>query len=387
MRFGLFLILLFSLFSCRKVEEVSRPPVVTNYETFITKASPYIKDESLDVFTAQPWYAYDEANHIIWPIFRVYALKANQVYYKVQIIDYYNNRSEPGNYTLRIQPEGSAAFEWDFEAQGCGNVYTNLDFKECKQDPEKNIYTYLNFENKSSWKMSDAEARRRSDWHMAFNGTDVKINAGNQGPGDARIGDLYLYQDFFFNDAPDFQEIAEVSFSDKGKRFFDLNFDVRQAAFALPPGVERVISEADWFRDVRGNRQAKSNSWWIVKGGEGNTFSKFHFQSIVEIKSGDDGTKLETTMKLGFYYQGVGEDSFSDELREWTLPTFDTDQQLIRWCLDFDSQSVVDCSNKAWDIRLSVLNFGSERLWFVVVNEGAMGPLTSDVAQGLGKAP
>lgn len=377
-------LLLVCLFSCREVVEVSRPPVVTNYDAFITKASPYVKDESLDVFASQPWYAYDESNHIIWPIFRVYALKANRQYYKVQIVDYYNDRSEPGNYTLRIQPEGRKAFEWDFEAQGCGNVYTNLNFKECKRDPNQNIYTYLNFENQTSWKMPDVEARLRSDWHMAFNGTDVKINAGNQGPGDARIGDLYLFGGFFFNGAIDFQEVAEVSFSDKGKRFFDLNLGVTQATFALPPGVERVINESDWFAETRGSRLAKADSWWVVKGGEGDTFSKFHFKSIDETKEGE---KITTAMTLDYFYQGVGENEFSTDLKSWKLPPFSTDDEFLQWCLDFDSQSVIECSDERWDIRLSVLNFDGIREWFIAVNVGALGPLSNEIATGLGRAP
>lgn len=384
MRFIIFLFLLITIFSCRKVTEVARPPVVTNYEAFKTKASPYIKDESFDLFLAKPWYSYDEANHIIWPIFQIYALRADKKYYKVQVIDYYDDRSQPGNYTLRIQPEGQASFEWSFEAQGCGNVYTNLNYKECQKDPEKNIYTYLNFNNRSSWKMSAAEAKQRQDWHMAFNGTEVKINAGDEGPGNTRIGDLYLYQDFFFNGAADFQEIAEVSFSDKGKRFFDLNLDPRQAAFALPPGVERVINEEDWFQERRGSRSAVSDSWWIVKGGEGDTFSKFHFKSIDEVET---DSVIETTMTLEFYYQGPANDSFSQEAITWKLPTFDTTQRLIRSCLDFDSQSVVSCSDSRWDIRLSVLNRRGQRRWQINVNQGAMGPLSSETAQSFSFAP
>lgn len=376
--------LLLFVISCRKVVEVARPPVVTNYEAFKTVPSPYIKDESFDLFLAKPWYSYDEANHIIWPIFQIYALKTEKAYYKVQVIDYYDGASVPGNYTLRIQPEGQSAYEWSFEAQGCGNVYTNLDYKDCLKNPKKNIYTYLDFNSARAWKMATDEAKTRSDWHMAFNGTEVKINAGNEGPGATRIADLYLYRDFFYNGAADFQEIAEVSFSDKGKRFFDLDFDLRGAAFALPPGVERVINEESWFQENRGFRQANDQSWWIVKGGEGNTFSKFHFKEIIE-ETIDE--VIQTTFVLEFYYQGEGEDQFESSPRLWKLPTFGSDKRLIRWCLDFDSQEVINCSDSRWDLRFSALNRRGQRRWQINVNQGAMGPLAPSEAATFQKAP
>ncbi len=377
-------VFLIALSSCRDVAQVIRPPAVTNYEAFITKGSPYVKDEPFDVFLAKPWYSYDEANHIIWPVFQVYALKANQRYYKLQVIDYYDDQSQPGNYTLRIQPEGQAAYEWSFEAQGCGNVYTNLSYKECLKDPEQNIYTYLNLETRQSWKMATWQARSRGDWHIAFNGTEVKINAGDQGPGQTRIGDLYLYQDFFFNGAADFQEIAEVSFSDKGQRFFDLDLDVRSAAFALPPGVERVVFEDDWFRDVRGSRKAVDSSWWIVKGGEGNTFSKFRFREIDEVSV---GRVVESTFTLEFFYQGQSDSQFEATPRLWKLPMISSRERLLKWCLDFDSQEIIECSDSRWDLQLSVRNRGRRRRWQINVNAGAMGPLTQDVARIYQTAP
>lgn len=376
--------LIFSLLSCREVRQAIKPPKETNLLSYLKTPSPYVKDESLDLFLTNPWYTYDESNHIIWPIFQVYSLKADDRYFKVQVIDYYDEQSQPGHYTLRVQEEGKSAFLWDFYAQGCGNVYTNLSYKECIKDPETNIYTYLDFDSQTSWQMSDEEARANKVWDIAFNGTEVKINAGIQGPGDSRIADLYLYEGFFSNTAADFQEIAEVSFSDKGKRFFELNIDLRNVAFSLPPGVDRVVNEPYWFKERDGLHVANPANWWILKGGEKNSYSKFHVKEILENKNED---LVESTIVFEYFYQGIGTDVFEPTLKEWKLPPFDSSQRLLKWCLDFDSESLIDCSEEHWDLRLSVSNRRGRRRWRINVNEGAIGPLKSDEARIFQSAP
>jgi hypothetical protein len=92
----LILLLNFIMFSCRQIVEVEAPQKITDIRAFIKKSSPYVKDESLDIFLTKPWYTYDEANHIIWPIFQVYSLKTKGKYYKMQVIDYYDDNSLPG---------------------------------------------------------------------------------------------------------------------------------------------------------------------------------------------------------------------------------------------------------------------------------------------------
>ena len=374
----LILLLNFIMFSCRQIVEVEAPQKVTDIRAFIKKSSPYVKDESLDIFLTKPWYTYDEANHIIWPIFQVYSLKTKSKYYKMQVIDYYDDNSLPGFYTLRIKEEGNQTYLWDFEAKGCGNVYTNLDYKDCQKNPQKNIYTYLNMSTRSSWKMSEAEARLRNDWDIAFNGTEVKINSGDRGPGDSRIGDLYLYEGFFFDEAADFQEIAEVSFSDKGERFFGLDLNLRNVAFALPPGIDRVVYEPYWH-DVSGEFfKARPESWWVLKGGKENSFYKFHISSINEEKLVDT---ISSTIEFEFYSQGPEDQEFKNVTQHWKLPTFDSDTRLIKWCLEFESKEVIDCSRNDWDLLLSVSSRRGRRRWRINVNQGAIGPLSFEETQ------
>lgn len=364
-------------FSCRDVVEKEQRSSRQELSAYIETRSPYIKDESLDFFLTYPWYAYDEGNHIIWSNFRVYSLKAKDSYYRFQVIDYYSEAGLPGHYTLRVQKEGQQTFLWDFEAQGCGNVYTNLNYKECLNNPEENIYTYLDFERQESWKMTEAQAQTNSQWDLAFNGTEVKMNAGDSGPGKTRMAELYFYGGFSRGETADFQRIAEVSFSDKGERYFEIPLSLREVSFALPPGVPRVVYEPDWFQKDEDSDfySAVPKSWWILKGSKHSSFMKFHVADIQEEFVGED---IQTQIQFEYFYQGPGEDSFSQESKEWSLPTFDSSQRFIRWCLDFDDEQVVDCSQDSWELRFSALNRGGQRRWLFNVNAGAIGPLNYD---------
>lgn len=383
MKQNIFLIILIFVlcFSCRDIVEQKQETSQQGISHYLEARSAYIKDESLDFFLTYPWYAYDEGNHIIWPNFRVYSLKTDDSYYRVQVIDYYNDQALPGHYTLRVQKEGEQAFLWDFEAQGCGNVYTNLNYKECQNNPKKNIYTYLDFDTQKSWKMTETQALSNLDWDLAFNGTEMKMNAGNSGPGKTRMGELYFYGGFSRGETADFQRIAEVSFSDKGERFFNQDMSLRDVSFALPPGVPRVVFESDWFRKENNSEfhAAVSKNWWVLKGGEALSFMKFH---IADIKEEIVGDKIQTEILFEYFYQGPSEREFSQELTTWRLPKFDSGQRFIRWCLDFDEREVVDCSEKSWELRFSALNRSGQRRWLLNVNAGAIGPLSYEDMRG-----
>ena len=369
----LLILLVVLLNSCRGINEQPIQKKEQAIEYYIKAHSPYVLDESIDIFLKRPWYVYDESNHIIWPNFQVYALKTKGTYYKLQIVDYYRKDSRPGFYTLRLQKEGENIKSLNFDAQGCGNVYTNLQYKECIKNPSLNVYTYLNVETLDYWKMSNEEAKENELWDIAFNGTEVKINSGFNGPGKVRIGDLYLYEGFFNQGVAEFQRIATVSFGDKGLRFFNLDFDLRQVAFALPPGVERVVSEEDWYQKDQGFHTPVTESWWILKAPEFGSFFKFHIKEIIENKIENE---IHTTIILEFYSRDKNTNFFSLNSSIWSLPKFTSRQRLIKWCLDFDDKRVVNCQLKSkWDLKFSASNRRGKRKWRFNVNQGAIGPL------------
>lgn len=359
--------------SCRKIEEkVSKSEPSLNIMAYYQESDPYVGDESLNTFLKFPWYVYDEENHIIWPNFRIYSVRTKGDYYKLQIIDYYDDSSLPGRYTIRLDSKERGFESWSFEAQGCGNVYTNLSYKECLKNPATNVYTYLSLKERRSWKMSSTEALINKEWDIAFNGTEVKVNSGQEGPGDSRIANLYLYGAFFKGAVANFQLIAKESFGEKGMAFFEIPFRLENAAFSLPEGVDRVINESDWFEATRSGYRPLSDNWWVVKGGEERAYTKLNFSSIEEKEV--DGF-IESTITLGLYNQGAMDSRFGD-FESWTLPTFSSEERLIKWCLDLQNKEVVDCSSPDHDLLLSISNRRGRRRWRINVAKGAIGPLT-----------
>ncbi len=367
-------LLVLVIVGCKEVKQKVLPPVDDRLEAWSVELSPYVKDQSLDFFLESSWYSYDESNHIIWPNFRIYGLRINGEYTKLQIIDYYDDFSNPGNFTLRVQKEGEPVKLIDFNAQGCGNVYTNPTYKECMNDPNRNAFTYLDLEVGSYRLMSDEEALKHKDWDIAFNGTNVRLNSGKYGPGNVRAANLYIYGSFFANGKIDFQKIAEESFGQKGQKFFDQEFDMRKAPYAVPQGQERAIHESDWFLKNGDFHQAVNENWWIVKGGEAGAYTKFNVTEIMEESVGE---LIETTIKLTLYNQKAGESEFGVE-EEWVLPKFDTSKRLIKSCLDLHKKQIVSCSDSGVDLILSISNRRGNRRWRFNVIQGAVGPLNLD---------
>ena len=72
----------------------------------------------------------------------------------------------PGYYTMRIQNEGQAFFEWKFNAAACGNVYTNPNYDKCFKNPDENIFTYLNLETQTVFKLNAAQSKEFNE--MAY---------------------------------------------------------------------------------------------------------------------------------------------------------------------------------------------------------------------------
>lgn len=354
-----FSILFFS--QCRKIETVINNNEVVSYLSFVKPLSPFVEDKNTDFFLDNSWYVYDEANHIIWPNFRVFGLKKDQSYYKFQIIDYYNQDSMPGYYSLRFYKKDVGEKEIFVAAPACGNVFTNPQYLECSKDPEKNIFTYLNIDNSKTWIMTEFEASIRDDWDIAFRGTEVILNSGIHGPGSVRIADLFLNKNYYRNGNVDYQGIAQESFGAKGRLFFDISFPLERAPYALPAGRDRVIFEEDWYQNRRGTHIPKSDNWWLVKDHSGQHIIPFSVKDIEDIKL-DGSIETSITFDLGRF--GV-----------WTIGPFSSAERLIKLCLNLLDKEIVNCNSEQTDMIFSALNRGSRRSWRFNVIHSAVGPL------------
>lgn len=370
--------LLILLVSCAKVEPLTKDEQEESFTQFITKKSQYIQDKSTDIFEETPWYSYDENNHIIWPTFSVYALRTNNSYYKFQILDYYDSNANPGHFTIRVAKESESEKIYQFNASGCGNVYTNRNYEQCLNNPLTNIYKYLNIETGKVYDYTDERAKESKQWDIAFNGTNIRINAGKYGQKGTRIGSLFIYSNFFPTGVVDYQRIAEVSFSDRGARFFNLEMDPKQVPYELPPGVDRVINEPDWFKKSEEDQnlfQAKNENWWLVQSSDKKSYFKFNIAEINE--SLIDETTIETEIVLNTYYQGPNDKVFNSELREWRLEKFDSKKRLVRLCLDLDEMKTVHCSSDKAKVDLIFMALNrSPRQWRIQTSSGAIGPIS-----------
>lgn len=377
-----FILILFSLGSCGRVSPLPEEEPSIDLSDSILSGSRYIKNQSFDLFQLEPWYIYDEENHIIWPNFNVYVVRVDGVYYKLQFIDYYDKQNLPGSYTIRLQEQGKPTLLWQFNAAACGNVYTNPDFDECMADPERNIFTYLNLKTQASSQMKNTAAGQSQDWHIAFNGTSVKINSGISGPGNVRVGLLYKYRPFYRGKNVNWREIANHAFGKKGEEFFNIDFDYHKVSFFLPQGVKRVINEPDWYTKVKNTpylRKENNQNWWVLKHPEGQAFTKFRVKQVHESKLEND--TIDTQLTLEYYLQPSGAEQFESTLRTWQLPLFNSATERIKWCLDFENQEIIDCAkNESWDLKVSVFNWDplidEDREWKLLVNEGAFGPIS-----------
>lgn len=383
----LFVLSLSGIFGCSKVTPLAEDEQKVDLSESILSGSRYIKNQSMDLFQIEPWYIYDEANHIIWPNFNVYVIRAEGRYFKIQFIDYYDTNNLPGSYTIRIQEEGKPFFIWKFDAAACGNIYTNPDFEKCMNDPQQNIFTYLNLVNQTQFKMNNSLAKLASNWHIAFNGTNIKINSGESGPGNTRVGLLYKYRPFYRGKNVDWQKIAEQAFGKKGWDFFQLDYNYQKVSFFLPQGVKRVVNEPDWFRkipNVEFLRQANPNHWWVLKHPEQNAYSKFRVKEINETRLSND--TIDTQITLEYYLQTSGAENFETTPRLWELETFNSATERVKWCLNFELEQVQDCEDdETWDLRVSVFNwdplYDEDREWKLLVNEGAFGPISKEDMQ------
>lgn len=366
------------IISCAKVEPLAEKVEEKNYTDYIMARSQYIEDKSSDIFEETPWYSYDENNHIIWPTFSVYSLRTNKSYYKLQILDYYDQNSNPGHFTVRVAKEGDHEKIYSFKAAGCGNIYTNSNYETCLNNPLTNIYRYLNIETGDVYDLTDAQAKNNLNWDLAFNGTSIRVNAGKYGNKGTRIASLFIYSEFFSGGVVDYQKIAEVSFSDRGSRFFDLEMDLRNIPYSLPPGVERVINEVDWFQvsevDERLHTAIEEN-WWLIRSSDHKSYFKFNMAEINESIVEDE--KIETEFVIHSYYQSKDDLEFSPERRIWRLEPFSSKKRLVRLCLDLDAQEAVHCSREKEkvDISFTALN-RTPRRWKIETHSGAIGPIS-----------
>lgn len=385
MKYFILLLSLLFTFSCKRLKP--QPKDATVFVPFLSSSSLYLRDntndfESKSLFESVDWYTYDFfGGHIAWSNLDIFAVNNGRSTFYFQIESFYDPTQSAGksnptnfaNFTLNVQ-NNSGLSKVVFRAYACGAAQADpAGYAICQADPIRNRYTYLNLETLDVWKMSDSEAQRRTDWHIAFKDFDVMINNGINGPGRLLAGHAYRNGTFFelITDdvVPVLDNIKKANIALEGESYFDLiGTGIR---YYLPKGTSRAIHEDDWYRENALGEKVAIDNTWIVKSIEGNSFFKL---SIDEILNGEQ-------IVFGFNYQSPQSLEFNPETFTYSLPPV-TKGQIAEYCIDFDTSSL-GCDNPNWDVRFESTADGK---WYLWTNNGAIPLADKQVALGLTSA-
>jgi hypothetical protein len=380
-----FILISLTFVSCKRLEP--QPKESTVFVPFLSSSSLYLRDntegfESKSIFETLKWYTYDFAGgHIIWSNLDIYTVNTGRETYYFQIEDFYDPARPPApqlpenfaQITLNVKSHGQLT-QLNLDGYACGIQFLDpAGFARCQADPERNQFTYLNLSNLQSWKMTDAEAEKRTDWHVAFKDFEIKINNGINGPGRNLAGLAYRNEKFFKKSGgeivPILPSIKSAKIGGEALSYFDLM--TSNVRYYLPKGHERVMNESDWYKeDSLGNKQAVENIW-IVKSIEGNSFFKISVDEII------DNEKLV----FAYNYQAPQTQSFNIQTFTYEFPTLE-EGQAQEYCVDLD-KSELGCDNSNWDLKLETKADGTWLLW---THNGAFPVADKQLALGLNSA-
>lgn len=149
--------------------------------------------------------------HRVYPLFDVFAIQSRGVYYKLQIIDYYNEKNESGYYKLRLQGDSGEIHELNLDAFGCGMPIGGV----VNQCDTKDLFTLLNLKTLEITEMKKEDAYLNSGWDIGFHRRDIILNSQTEGVGDVRTALIYRNENFFDSDGePNLQKLADALMTD-----------------------------------------------------------------------------------------------------------------------------------------------------------------------------
>lgn len=366
-------VFVFAITACDKVElKPTQPQTSEEISDNDAFSGDFIKDSKGGLFISSKWYHYSLENHIIWPLYDVYAIKTPHGVYKLQIISYYDLiTSEAGVYTLKIDGGGQNR-EFILPAPGCGNPYTNPNHAACLTDPAQNAFVYLDLETLTTTTFTDTEALTQADWDIAFKGTDVRLNAGTSGPSSVVGALLGRFDGFLKNNQIDPMALQNPQLQQEAKNLFSTLSAQNVTHYFLPDGIDRVIHERDWYIEELGLRRPQTNKFWRVQAWDGETVYRVSFPELSDAVLAD-GYSTRLTVEFGL--ESVPAVTQTVQLDLSTV------HKALSLCISFTDASVVKCSsdNKQWEIKLvgqNQLKDGQwNRDWRFFTSNGAQGPL------------
>lgn len=367
-------ILIFSLLLGLSCGRLDPQPKIEEEESFNSALKVYTMDKDTGgLFEKIEWYDYYSVQRALISVLDIYAIRSNNRYYKMQILDFYpdNNLEKPGFYTVRVD-DGNGMQVLTFNAEGCGIPQSNPNFDTCVNS-EDDVFTYLRLSDQTLFKMSDDKAKASLDWDIAFKFDVIKLNSGNSGPGSV-VGALLsrerLYTSEDIEENERFNALFEAKAGDSDLGRFQANYDFINRRYFGPDGIDRVVYERFWFNESDGVRTAVPGNWWIIRLNEGAGYSKFNVSNITQESIDRDEVSSQITFQI--HTQEVSDEFFPLLPQEFQINVKSSSRKIL--CIDLNgSPQVVNCrNNTSWDMRF-INNRGD---WSIETKAGALGPIS-----------
>jgi hypothetical protein len=206
------------------------------------------------------WYLYSEG--VLYSRAHVYALRAGQQLWKLQLLSYYaelDGASTSAVYRLRyaeVTPQGVAPTV-DIPALNAttgSQVLSAASKAGC-----------LNFQTGAELQLDDAERLSRNDWHLCLRRNDAFVNSGYSGPASVAAADLNLE---LRESANSLQALTDASLLER--------FDAVDYAALAAPGVQYVQDDSivsllgdNWVTEASALAQPIADVAWLVRGADG----------------------------------------------------------------------------------------------------------------------
>ncbi len=213
-------------------------------------------------------------------------------------------------------------------------------------------YVYFNLITEETLPLTAAQAEASDEWHIAFRRDGIKLNGGTSGAGGVR-GALVAAQDHFYNGSgePNASVFTNASPASELNVLLE-DFDEPASGDWITDSVTTVLSgpsstDGGWYVYDRntGHFLANPDNGWLLRSGEGNSYARMRMTDLVFDSRAGQGVESFT---FAFDVQVPDTSQFTTQATfTGSIPAAGGDV-----CFDFDTDSNVDCTGTAWDLKI-----------------------------------
>lgn len=225
-------------------------------------------------------------------------------------------------------------------------------------------WVYLNLDTGETLELDSEAAAISTDWHLAAQRMNIKLNTGASGPGSVRAALAEAQEHLYDHEGRAIEAQFQGMSANSELYLLDGPFD--------EPGTRDWSSESitnpfgmDWanYNGANGHYTANDQNGWIVRSASGNAYAKMRMTDLDFPTREAQGIK---SFEFEFYVQQEGESEFSATPITWEGGALSSGTL----CFDFENnREVAACSGNDWDIQLGFQG----RDFFLRTNSGVSG--------------